>query len=115
MTRSETPRMRGHFMRENREIHPPPGGDGNLGRLGKAARRTPRTYGGWKSDTSVVPTKSPNNTLIDDGVAEGMEGREVVKDHVVGPSTPRTQSRTGVLEGLEHVHRAAQQDKRMLG
>ena len=112
LARSETLHMRRHSMRENREIHPLPRRDGNVGRLGKARSRTPRMDGGWKSDTSVVPTKSPNNTLQEMGVAEGMEGRDVVKDHTVDRSTPRTQRRTRVPEGLARVHRRAQQDKR---
>ena len=101
-------------MRENREIHDPPVGDGNTGRIGKAGGRTPMMHESWKSDRSVVPSKPPNNagnTHDRRTAAERVEGRDLAKGNASEPTTPRTQSRTHVPSGLERVRQAARRNK----
>jgi RNA-directed DNA polymerase len=66
-------------------------------------------HGTGQSDRPVLPTKSPNNRP--GRLAEAMEGRGRTKEHAVGPSTLRTQSRISVPEGLDRVRRAARRQK----
>jgi len=60
---SETLRMRGRSMHENREIPSAPGGRPRKrpsGRSGKACGLKPDAYAGGKSDTSIVPRNVGN-------------------------------------------------------
>jgi len=101
-------------MRENREIHDPPVGDGNTGRIGKAGGRTPMMHGSGKSDRSAVPTKSPNNAGNKHQrrtAAEEMEGRDLAEGNANDPTTPRTQSRTRVPSAIARVRQAARRNK----
>jgi RNA-directed DNA polymerase len=67
-----------------------------------------------KSDSSVVPEKSPNKPAEarkrEEG-AEAMEGRGLAKGNPSEHDTRRTQSRESVKSGLERVREAAQRDK----
>lgn len=89
--RSKTPSTCGNSMRENREIHDPPAADGAVGRAGKVDDRNPAMHGSGKSDSPIVPAKSPNKAQ--GCVAEAVEGRGLTKGNKVQQNTPRTQSR----------------------
>jgi group II intron reverse transcriptase/maturase len=97
-------------MRENREIPYPPLGDGPGGRAGKVDDRNPAMHGNGKSDSSVLPTKSPNKA---DGIAaEVVEGRGLTKENVDQQNTPRTQRRTlSVPSALDRVRQVAVRKK----
>lgn len=62
-----------------------------------------------KSDSSVVPTKPPNNARAP--AAEVVEGRELAKGNVSQQNAPRTQSRISAPSALERVRQAARRDK----
>lgn len=64
-----------------------------------------------KSDTLVVPRKSPNKGGMP---AEVMEGRSVAKGNTDSSPAPRTQGRTVCASmGLEGVRNAARRDRRL--
>lgn len=62
-----------------------------------------------KSDSSVVPTKSPNKPGQPD--AEVAEGRGLTKGNASQQNAPRTQGRTGAPSALERVRQVAKKDK----
>ena len=64
-----------------------------------------------KSDSAVVPPKSPNKAAS--AVAEGMEGRALAKGNLREQNALRTQRRASVRSALERVRQAAKQDKTM--
>ncbi|MGH7441091.1 MAG: group II intron reverse transcriptase/maturase [bacterium] len=96
-------------MREKREIPNLPTGQQQVGRVGKALGRTPAVNGSGKSDSSVVPAKSPNKagTLA----AEVVEGRGLAKENADRQNGPRTQSRISAPSALERVRQAAKKDR----
>jgi RNA-directed DNA polymerase len=57
---SETLRMRGRSMHENREIPAAPDGRRPSGRSGKACGRTPDMYAAGRSDIGIAPVIVPN-------------------------------------------------------
>ena len=61
--------------------------------------------GRGKSDSFVVPEKSPNKAKAP--AAEAMEGRGLAKRNPVEQNRPRTQCRTGLPSALERVRKAA--------
>ena len=108
--RSETSDMRGNSMRENREIPGPPAADGPAGRAGKVEDRKPAMNGPGKSDSSIVPTKSPNKAQ--GRAAEAVEGRGLTEENTGQQNTPRTQCRTmSVPNALDRVRTAAKRNK----
>jgi len=66
--------------------------------------------GRGKSDGCVVPEKPPNNDR--QLSAEAVEGRRPAKGNILQPTTPRTQSRTGVSSGVQGVREAARRSRR---
>ncbi len=66
--------------------------------------------GRGKSDSSVVPEKSPNKA--GELVAEEAEGRGLTKGNLPEGSACRTQSRGSVRTALERVRQAAARDRR---
>src|SRR5712692_1289115 len=66
--------------------------------------------GRGKSDSLVVPEKSPNKAKA--SAAEVMEGRVLAKRNPVEQNRPRTQRRTSLPSALERVRRAAGDKKR---
>jgi hypothetical protein len=103
--------MRGISMRENREIPCPSADDESGGRVGKAAGRTPMMYRQGKSDSSVVPTKAPNNAAAT--AAEGPEGRELAKRNTGQSTAFRTQSRGDAPSALDRVREVARRDRQV--
>jgi group II intron reverse transcriptase/maturase len=67
--------------------------------------------GPGKSDSTVVPVKSPNKA--GQPVAEGMEGRELAKGKPRQQNAPRAQDRNGAPSALERVRQAAARDRKM--
>jgi RNA-directed DNA polymerase len=62
-----------------------------------------------KSDTLVVPAKSPNNA---EEAAEAMEGRRVAKGNAGQQNTRRTQCRVSVPSALDRVRQVARKDRK---
>ena len=68
--------------------------------------------GHGKSDSSVVPQKSPNKAGPE-AAAEEVEGRELAKGNPRQQNAPRTRSRSGAPSALERVREAAAKDRKM--
>ena len=66
-----------------------------------------------KSDSLIVPRKSPNKPDAAAKGAEEMEGRGLAKGNPSGHDTRRTQGRESVKSGLERVREAARRDKEL--
>jgi len=58
-----------------------------------------------KSDSPIVPGKSPNN--VSEETEEVMEGRGLAKGNPPKRTTPRTQGRISLSNALERVRYAA--------
>src|SRR5512147_1028828 len=95
-------------------------GDPLAGRPGKSVlggphrqgrTRNPMMYGQGKSDSPIVPMKSPNNAAP--AVAEAMEGRGGAKGNAVRGSTCQTQSWESVSPALDRIRETARRDKRV--
>ena len=69
------------------------------------------TNGLGKSDSPVVPEKSPNNA--GEPVAEGMEGGGLAKGNLPQQNASRTPSRKDAPNELERVRQAAEKDKKL--
>ncbi len=69
------------------------------------------TNGPGKSDSPVVPEKSPNNA--GEPVAEGMEGGGLAKGNLPQQNASRTPSRKDAPSELERVRQAAEKDKKL--
>jgi len=67
--------------------------------------------GPGKSDSPVVPEKSPNNT--GQPAAEGREGRGLAKGNLPQQNASRTPCRIDALSALERVRQAAAKDKKL--
>src|SRR5437667_2957358 len=70
------------------------------------------TNGLGKSDSPVVPEKSPNNGR--EPGAEGMEGGGLAKGNLPQQNASRTLSRKDAPSELERVRQAAEKDKKLL-
>lgn len=86
-----------------REPHDRPVGEGEC--------RTARAHVSEESDSGIVPMSHSNK----DGqpLAEGGEGRPLIKENIRQPSTHSTQSETRVSQGLAGVRKAARDKKGM--
>src|SRR6267142_2299558 len=69
------------------------------------------TNGPGKSDSPVVPEKSPNKA--GQPAAEGMEGRGLAKGNLPQQNASRTPSREDASSALERVRQAASKDKKL--
>jgi hypothetical protein len=69
------------------------------------------TNGPGKSDSPVVPEKSPNKA--GQPVAEGTEGRGLAKGNLPQQNASRTPSRSDAPSALERVRQAAGKDKKL--
>ena len=76
----------------------------------EAERHTPMVNGRGKSDSSEVPTKSPNNA--EGPAAEAMEGRGLAKGNLPERNAFRTQGREDALSALERVRQAASRERK---
>ena len=68
-------------------------------------------HGRGKSDSFVVPGKSPNKAG-QRAAAEAMEGRRLAKGNAVGAAAHRTQRREWATSGLDRVRQAAKEDRK---
>lgn len=75
----------------------------------EVARRTPMVNARGKSDSSVVPVKSPNKAAT--RAAEAMEGRGLAKGNSFERNARRTQCRESATSALERVRQAAKKDR----
>jgi RNA-directed DNA polymerase len=108
--RSETLHTPGSLLHRSWEISVVPEAQVS-GSPGKAKCRTPGTEAMEKSDTPVVPKKSPNKGIVP---AEVVEGRGVAKGNAEQISALRTQSRDSCASmGLEGVRQAARRSRRL--
>src|SRR5262244_627255 len=69
------------------------------------------TNGHGKSDSPVVPEKSPNNA--GQPATEGMEGKGLAKGNLLKQNASRTPSRVDALSALERVRQAAKKDRKL--
>jgi hypothetical protein len=63
-----------------------------------------------KSDSSIVPEKSPNKAA--EPAAEAMEGSGLAKGNSPDSHDDRTQRRLSSSDGLERVRQAARRDRK---
>ena len=63
-----------------------------------------------KSDSLIVPRKSPNKA--EEPAAEAMEGRGLAKGKPCESDAPRTQCGTSAPSALERLRKAAQGDRK---
>ena len=82
----------------------PPAADGRPCR--ESPRHTPMMNGHGKSDSSVVPQKSPNKAGHM-AAAEEAEGRGLAKGNPQQQNASRTRSRSGAHSALEQVREVA--------
>src|SRR5271166_2380508 len=66
-------------------------------------------YEHGKSDSPVVPAKSPNNAAS--AAAEAMEERGLAKENTAGKTGPGHRAGAGAPSALDRVRQVAQQDK----
>src|SRR5215469_113774 len=83
----------------------------NCGTRREVQGHTPTMNEHRKSDSLIVPMKSPNKA--GQPVAEGPEGRGLAKGNLLQQNAPRTQRRQGALSALERVRLAAARDRKM--
>src|SRR6267378_1473881 len=102
--------VRRHLAREPGDPKSAPGSS-CLGTHREVQGRTPMTNGPGKSDSPVVPEKSPNNA--GQPVAEGMEGSGLAKGNLPQQNASRIQSRSDAPSALERVRQAAGKDKKL--
>ena len=107
--RSKTPRMRGTSMRENRESRWSPEVR-TSSRNGKGTSPKPKMNDHRKSDSSIVPTKSPNKARTP--AAEVAEGKGLAKGNAGQQNAHRTQSRARAPNALDCVRQAARRDRK---
>ncbi len=69
------------------------------------------TDGHGKSDSPIVPGKSPNKA--GPPVAEGMEGNGLAKGNLLQQNASRTPSRNDAPNALERVRHAAKKDRKL--
>ena len=65
--------------------------------------------GRGKSDSSIVPTKPPNEAEPE--AKEVVEGRGLAKGNLLERNMPRTQSRQGMPSALERIRQAETRDR----
>src|SRR5512137_392070 len=86
-------------------------GDRHRGPRREAQGRKPTMNGPGKSDSPVVPGKSPNKA--GQPAAEGMEGSGLAEGNLRQQNAPRAQYREGAPSALERVRQAAARDRKM--
>ncbi len=65
-------------------------------------------HGHGKSDSSIVPTKPPNE--VEPETKEAVEGRGLAKGKTPKCNMSRTQSRQGMFNALERIRQAGMKD-----
>jgi RNA-directed DNA polymerase len=98
-------------MHENRETSETPAGEPSRRSAGEGLGRTARVYVCEESDSGIVPMNHSNK--IEQSMAEGEEGRPLIKENTHQASTRPTQSGARVSPGLAGVRKAAREHKEM--
>jgi group II intron reverse transcriptase/maturase len=98
-------------MHENRETSETPAAQPGRRSAGEGQSHKARVYVVEESHSGILPMNHPNK----DGrsLAEGGEGRPLIKENVRQPNTYSTQSGKGVSQGLAGVRKAARENKEM--
>src|SRR6267378_3398685 len=91
-------------MHENRETSETPAAQSSR-TAGEGSGRTTRMYVAEESDSGIVPMNHSNK--IEQSIAEGEEGRPLIKENIHQSSTRPTQSGTRVSQGLAGVRKAS--------
>jgi len=92
-------------MHENRETSETPAVKPGNRTAGEGLGRTTRMYVPEESDSGVLPMNHSNK---DEKLsAESEEGRPLIKENILQPSTHSTQSEARVSQGLAGVRKAA--------
>jgi len=102
--------MCGHTLFGNREIPALSVAEGAAGRAEKSKGRTSAMNKVGKSDSSILPVKSPNKAGLT--AAEAMEGRGLAKGNSPKRDAFRTQCRANVPSVLERVRQKARRNKK---
>ena len=105
---SETLCMSGSDLHRSWDISAVPGAT-RPGGVGKVKDRNPAINAAEKSDTPIVPKKSPNKGKP----AEAVERRGVAKGNAGESPAGRTQCRETASMGLDGIREAARRDRRM--
>ena len=92
-------------MYENRETSEAPAVQKGGRPAGEGSGRTARMYGSEESDSGIVPMNHSNKD--EKSLAESEEGRPLIKENTLQPSTHSTQSEMSVSQGLAGVRKAA--------
>ena len=83
--------------------------DGRMSGGAEKGNRNPAIHADEKSDTPIVPKKSPNKGCCP---AEAMEGRGVAEGNANDDPACRTQSRESASTGIEGIRKRAKQHRR---
>jgi hypothetical protein len=86
-------------------------GDRHRGTRREAQGRKPAMNGPGKSDSLVVPGKSPNKA--GQPAAEGMEGKGLAEGNLHQQNAPWAQNRDGAPSALERVRQVARRDRKL--
>jgi RNA-directed DNA polymerase len=97
-------------MHENRETSEAPAGN-NSRTAGEGLGRKARMNVPEESDSGIVPMNHSNK--VEQSMAEGEEGRPLIKENIHQSSTRPTQSGARVSQGLAGVRKAAREHKEM--
>src|SRR5215471_9203304 len=103
-----TPR---NFVHENRETSKTPAVEPDGRSAGEGSGHTARMHVGEESHSGVVPMNHSNKDTR--SLAEGGEGRPLIKENAGQPNTYPTQSGKGVSQGLAGVRKVAREHKEM--
>ena len=109
--RSKTPRTSGRSMPGNREIPRSTSGNGPEVRAVKPQGERRATNERGRSDSRVVPMKSPNEARSALRAEEETEGRRLANSNSTQRNRVRAQHRAALQQALERVRQAASKSK----
>jgi len=98
-------------MHENRETSETPAVKTGSGTAGEGPGRTARMHVPEESDSGAVPMNHSNKDKK--LLTESEEGRPLIKENILQPSTHSTQSEARVSQGLAGVRKAARENKEL--
>jgi RNA-directed DNA polymerase len=98
-------------MHENRETSEMPAVKPGIRTAGEGSGRTARMHISEESDSGTVPMNQSNKD--ERLLAEIEEGRPLIEENTLQPSTRSTQSEARVSQGMAGVRKAARENKEM--
>src|SRR5271165_5715081 len=98
-------------MHENRETSEIPTAKPGSRTAGEGSGHTARMHVSEESDSGAVPMNHSNKD--EKLLAESEEGRPLIKENILQPSTHSTQSEARVSQGLAGVRKAARESKEL--